>query len=56
MSLTMETATPSLTVNGTRIQLLYVSPTQIYAQLPFNVDGNVTVRVTTANGSIEKSI
>jgi Calcineurin-like phosphoesterase/Purple acid Phosphatase, N-terminal domain/IPT/TIG domain len=45
-----------VTVNGVRIQLLYVSPTQIYAQLPFNVDGNVTIRVTTPNGFIDKSI
>src|SRR5207249_3646314 len=45
----------SVTVNGTPIQLLYVSASQIYAQLPFNVDGNVTIRVTTANGSSEMS-
>ena len=45
----------SVTVNGNPIQLLYVSASQIYAQLPFNVDGNVTVRVTTANGSSEMS-
>jgi len=46
----------TVTVNGTRIQLLYVSGSEIYAQLPFNVDGNVTVRVTTANGFSEKSL
>src|SRR5262249_54270825 len=45
-----------VTVNGNPIQLLYVSPTQIYGQLPFNVDCNVTVRVTTANGFIERSV
>ena len=45
----------SVTVNGNPIQLLYVSASQIYAQLPFNVDGNVTIRVTTANGSSEMS-
>jgi len=45
----------SVTVNGTPVQLLYVSESQIYAQLPFNVDGNVTIRVTTANGSSEMS-
>ena len=45
-----------VTVNGRPIQLLYVSPTQIYGQLPFAVDGNITIRVTTANGFIERSI
>ena len=44
------------TVNGRPIQLLYVSPTQIYGQLPFSVDGNVTVRITTANGFVETSV
>ena len=42
--------------DGRPIQLLYVSPTQIYGQLPFSVDGNVTVRVTTANGFVETSV
>jgi 3',5'-cyclic AMP phosphodiesterase CpdA len=46
----------SVTVNGQPIQLLYVSPTQIYAQIPFSVSGNITVRVTTPNGFVEKSI
>jgi hypothetical protein len=45
-----------VTVNGTRIQLLYVSPTQIYGLLPFNVEGNITIRVTTANGFTERSL
>jgi 3',5'-cyclic AMP phosphodiesterase CpdA len=45
-----------VTVNGTPIQLLYVSPTQIYGVLPFAVDGNVTIRVTTANGFVERSV
>jgi acid phosphatase type 7 len=45
-----------VTINGQAIQLLYVSPTQIYAQLPFAVNGNITVRITTANGFTEKSI
>jgi len=45
----------TVTVNGNPIQLLYVSGSQIYAQLPFSVDGNVTIRVTTANGSSEMS-
>jgi acid phosphatase type 7 len=45
-----------VTVNGQPVQLLYVSPTQIYAQLPFPVSGNVVVRITTANGFAETSI
>jgi len=45
-----------VTVNGQPIQLLYVSPTQIYAQLPFAIDGNITIRITTANGFVERSI
>ena len=46
----------TVTVNGNPVQLLYVSGSQIYAQLPFNVDGNITVRVTTANGFSEISL
>jgi hypothetical protein len=45
-----------VTVNGVPIQLLYVSPTQIYGMLPSTVQGNVTVRVTTSNGFAERSI
>jgi predicted MPP superfamily phosphohydrolase len=45
-----------VTVNGRPIQLLYVSPNQIYGQMPFTVDGNVTIRVTTANGFTERSL
>jgi hypothetical protein len=43
-------------INGAPIPLMYVSPNQIYGQLPSPVDGNITVRVTTANGFIETSI
>jgi hypothetical protein len=45
-----------VTVNGVPIQLLYVSPTQIYGLLPGQLQGNLTVRVTTANGFSERSI
>ena len=51
-----EMAGTVVTINGNPIQLLYVSPTQIYGQLPFAVEGNITVRVTTANGFVDKSI
>jgi 3',5'-cyclic AMP phosphodiesterase CpdA len=46
----------TVTVNGQPIQLLYASPTQIYALLPFAVSGNITIRVTTANGFVERGI
>jgi hypothetical protein len=45
-----------VTINDRPIDLLYVSPTQIRAQLPFAIDGNVTIRVTTANGYAERSV
>ncbi len=46
----------TVSVNGQNIPILYASPDQIYAQLPFAVEGNVTVRVTTPNGFAETSI
>ena len=46
----------TVTINGQPIQLLYVSPTQIYGQLPFNINGNITIRVTTPNGFVETSL
>jgi hypothetical protein len=51
-----EIAGTVVTVNGKPIHLLYVSPTQICAQLPFDVDGNIVLRVTTPNGFIETSL
>jgi hypothetical protein len=46
----------AVSVNGVPVPLLYVSPNQIYGQLPGPVDGNVSVRVTTANGFVEKGM
>lgn len=46
----------SLTVGGRRMPLLYVSPTQINAQLPFDAQGQATLRITTPNGSAETSV
>ena len=46
-------ASVSATLNGQRLALFYVSPTQINAQLPFDVEGPATLRVTTPNGSSE---
>jgi len=43
----------SLTLNGQRLPLFYVSATQINAQLPFGVIGSATMRLTSANGSVE---
>lgn len=38
------------------ISLLYVSSTRIEAQLLFDIEGNITVKVITANGSTETSV
>jgi len=40
----------SVTLNGRTLPLLYVSSTQINAQLPFDMKGAATLRVTTPNG------
>jgi uncharacterized protein (TIGR03437 family) len=39
-----------LTVNGVPLPVLFVSPTQINAQLPFNLEGNVTMILHTPGG------
>jgi uncharacterized protein (TIGR03437 family) len=39
-----------LTVNGVAVPMLFVSPTQINAQLPYNLDGNVTMILRTPGG------
>ncbi len=39
-----------LTVNGVSVPMLWVSPAQINAQLPFQVDGNVTMILRTPGG------
>jgi uncharacterized protein (TIGR03437 family) len=39
-----------LTVNGVPLPVLFVSPTQINAQLPFNLEGNVTMILRTPGG------
>lgn len=39
-----------LTVNGLPLPVLFVSPTQINAQLPYQVDGNVTLVLHTPGG------
>jgi uncharacterized protein (TIGR03437 family) len=39
-----------LTVNGALVPMLFVSPDQINAQLPYNLDGNVTIVLHTPGG------
>ncbi len=46
----------SVSVDGRRIPLLFVSPTQVNAQLPFNVRGRVSLQVSTPNGSSSTTI
>jgi hypothetical protein len=45
-----------VTINGAPVPLIYASPDQIYGQLSAALQGNITVRVTTANGFVETSI
>ena len=46
----------SISVNGAPIPLIYVSPGQINAQLPFDLVGKATIRITTANGTTETTL
>lgn len=39
-----------LTVNGQPVPMMFVSPSQINAQLPYQIDGNVTVILRTPGG------
>lgn len=50
-----ELAGTTVTVNGRPIFVFYASQSQIVGQLPFDVQGNITVRVTTPNGFVETS-
>ena len=45
-----------VTLNGRRLPLLYVSSTQINAELPYDFDGPASLRVTTPDGSAEKAL
>jgi len=40
-----------LTVNGVPVPILFVSPSQVNAQMPFNVEGNVTMILRTPGGT-----
>ena len=49
-------ANSCLTVNGQPMPLIFVSPTQINAQMPFQAVGDVTVVVHTPGGTSDNSI
>ncbi len=54
LPLPFEMSRVGLTVNGSRLPLLYVSPTQINAQLPFDMQGRgLTLRLATPNALID---
>lgn len=46
----------TITANGQPAPLLYVSPTQINIQIPYEISGQTTLQVTTPNGSASATI
>lgn len=46
----------NVTANGIPVPLLYVSPTQLNVQIPFEVAGQVTIGIETPNGLASTSI
>ncbi len=48
-----ELAGITATLNERRLPLTYAGPGQVNLQLPFDVTGSATLRLTTANGSVE---
>jgi len=46
----------SVTANGVVAPVLYASPTQINIQMPFGVSGQVTLNVTTPNGTASSQV
>lgn len=56
MPLPAELSGTSVSLNGTRLPLLFVSADQINAQLPYGTLGPATLRVTTPDGSAETPI
>lgn len=51
-----ELAGTSVTLNGQALPLLYVSPFQVNAQLPYGVGGSATLRVQTPHSSDELTV
>jgi uncharacterized protein (TIGR03437 family) len=56
LPLPTELSGTNVTLNGTQLPLIYVSPTQINAQLPLGVQGTSTLRVTTFSGFAETAV
>jgi uncharacterized protein (TIGR03437 family) len=56
MPLPAELSGTSLSLNGARLPLLFVSPDQINAQLPYGTLGPANLRVTTPGGSAETPV
>jgi uncharacterized protein (TIGR03437 family) len=46
----------SVTVNGTTAPLLYVSATELHAQVPFNIDSGAATLLVTSNGNTVASV
>ena len=46
----------SVTANGVVAPVLYASPTQINIQMPYEVSGQVTLKVTTPNGTASSQV
>ncbi|MGH9674118.1 MAG: IPT/TIG domain-containing protein, partial [Bryobacteraceae bacterium] len=53
LPLPVDLAGTSVTLNGRKLPLFYVSSSQINAQLPYDVTGPVKLQVTTINGSVD---
>jgi len=54
--LPVELAGTGVSVEGRPLPLLFVSPNQINAQLPYGIEGPARLRVSTPNGSMEASL
>ncbi len=51
LPLSMQLGSVTVTANGQPVPLLFVSPSQINIQIPYEALGQTTLQVTTANGS-----
>lgn len=56
LPLPTELAGTTVTINGRRLPLLYVSRSQVNAQLPFDVGGTARLQVATPNGFSEAAV
>jgi uncharacterized protein (TIGR03437 family) len=55
-SLPTELGGTSVLINGQAAHLIYVATNQIYAEVPSQVAGPLTVRVVTPNGSVDTTV